>query len=209
PLRFPEADGSFGQTIQLDFGPSLQGGGNGTDGVTDFSTGTTGQERLPTLQYLPFWSCEGEPTSSVSPSWCPGLGDLTDTATAAWPTAAAATSTVYDAAAQPWSIEFYWRAAGVNRLEYKYVVAREQASIESGVGALKFANDGSLQHSDPAAPVRLPLADGSAGPLIAFDLGLGTDQGGTGYDEIFAVQGTDPNPIYLNADGMPNQCPQQ
>ncbi len=204
-LRFPEADGSFAQIVALDFGAPIDSGGNGTDGVTAFSTATTGAEPPPIYawpgQPLPY-ACGGEPTSLVQPSLFVSLQSLAGANTDPWPTSASATTTAFDVATQPWSIGFFWRHSGVNQVDFKFVATNTTRTLESSVGTLRFDNYAHLQHVNHATGLRLPMPDGSPGPAIHLNVGEPLDEGGEGEGNVFAAfWPVDPS-VSLYADGF-------
>ncbi len=178
PLHFPNHDGVLGDPIELDFGAGTAAGGSGVDGVTSLPGGSfeVWQQRdgavldcLPraaattlTVAHPP--SCAGERTTAVSMSF------NLDPATALSDLAAySANVTVYDAALTPQNLELHFQHLEARHWRCQVVAA----SAEVGVVDLHFAANGAPELIQNIPVLRLPLADGSAGPPIqlAFDDG--------------------------------------
>jgi hypothetical protein len=175
-LRFPNQGGVLGAPIELDFGASTSFGGNGVDGVTSLPGGsfevwqqTDGAvlDCVPRASTAPLPvghvpSCAGERTSAVA------MGFNLDPAAPLSEADAYSTSvTVYDAALAPQQIELHFQ-----HVEASHWQCRVVASLASvGVVDLYFDANGGPERIENIPILRLPLADGSAGPPIqlAFD----------------------------------------
>lgn len=177
-LRFPNHAGVLGDVIELDFGAVTASGGNGVDGVTSLPGGSleVWQQRdgavldcLPRVSStpLPAWhpsSCAGERTTAVS------LGFNLDPASPLNPNAPySASFTIYDPALIPKQAELRFWHIEERRWQCQVIVS----AVEEGVVDIHFAPNGAPELVENIPLLRLPLADGSAGPLIqlAFDEG--------------------------------------
>lgn len=177
-LRLPNHDGVRGEPIELDFGAGTAAGGNGVDGVTSLPGGSFEvwqQHDGAVLDCL-----QPAPTPPLPPSRLPGCaGEHTtavsmyfnlDPATALSDTTAySASVTVYDPALTPQTLELNFRHVEARRWQCQVVAS----SVEVGVVDLEFTANGALESIENIPELRLPLADGSAGPPIrlAFDEG--------------------------------------
>lgn len=179
PLRFPNDNGVLGALIELDFGAGTVAGGGGLDGVTSLPGGSfevwqqrdgavldcAPQASAPSRPLAHVPSCAGERTTAV------GLNFNLDPGTALSDTTPAhsATVTVYDAALAPQQLELKFRHLEVRRWQCQIIAS----SREIGVVDLRFTANGGPELVENIPTLRLPLADGSAGPPIH----LGFDDG--------------------------------
>lgn len=179
PLRFPNHDGVLGALIDLDFGASTDAGGNGVDGVTALPGGSfeVWQRRdgavldcapraspsLRPLAHVP--SCAGERTTRVGLNFNLDPGAALSNTTPVH----SASVAVYDAALAPQQLDLHFRHLEAGRWQCQ-VIALSQ---EVGVVELRFTANGAPELVENIPTLRLPLADGSAGPPIE----LGFDDG--------------------------------
>lgn len=176
-LRFPNHDGALGEPIELDFGASTAAGGNGVDGVTSFvgaSVAISQQGDGAVLSCLeaggfsfPTWptpSCDGEQTTAVSMYFNldprTPLGDAVVYSTS---------TTIYDAALVPQELELQFQHVDTTHWQCRV----SAGTAEVGLVDLHFTRDGAPQSVENIPLLRLPLADGSAGPGI--QLGFDAD----------------------------------
>jgi hypothetical protein len=96
---------------------------------------------------------------------------------------------ICDASGRTWLLTFYARHISANDWQYVYVATSEWGSVDTGLATLEFDDRGRLLNASPPMPLRLPLSDGSPGPLIDMPGGTPVEAGGDGVDWLTEIDG--------------------
>lgn len=209
PLAVPASDGGAAIVVDVDFGTSIERGGDGLDGITQYAApfnvtrffhdgreGRIGAYCIDDESPMSAGSgtvaydvdrCASDPTRSVSIKT--NLHAGADLVSVDWDASRPDDSSnfrallaIVDARGTHADVDMYFRHIAPLLWEYRVLLRGEQLGDELASGSLHFSEAGALLRHDVDRALRFPNIDGTFGDTIALDFGAPRDQGGTGVD---------------------------